>query len=107
MCGEPNQSPQPQVGICTDGGCEPKPGPGVYGVVLLHPKKHAEASGGFRLTTDNRMEMLAAVAGPEMLKQLCKVKTRQPTLSPRPSNPMGEGGHKGWSYGTDPFTPRG
>ena len=32
--------------IYTDGGCEPNPGPGGYGVVLLHPKKRAEASGG-------------------------------------------------------------
>ena len=39
----------PSVEIYTDGGCEPNPGPGGYGVVLLHPKKRAEASGGFRL----------------------------------------------------------
>ena len=39
----------PQVEIYTDGGCEPNPGPGGYGVGLLHPKKRAEASGGFRL----------------------------------------------------------
>jgi hypothetical protein len=46
----------PQVEIYTDGGCEPNPGPGGYGVVLLHPKtkQRAEASGGFRLTTNNR-----------------------------------------------------
>ena len=37
------------VGSHTDGGCEPNPGPGGYGMVLLHPKKRAEASGGFRL----------------------------------------------------------
>ena len=61
------------VEIYTDGGCEPNPGPGGYGVVLLHPKKRAEASGGFRLTTNNRMEIFAAIAGLEMLKQPCKV----------------------------------
>ena len=43
----------PHVEIYTDGGCEPNPGPGGYGVVLLHPKKRAEASGGFRLTTNS------------------------------------------------------
>jgi len=43
----------PNVEIYTDGGCEPNPGPGGYGVVLVHPKKRAEASGGFRLTTNN------------------------------------------------------
>src|SRR6266571_1899447 len=63
----------PSVEIYTDGGCEPNPGPGGYGVVLLHPRKRAEASGGFRLTTNNRMEIFAAIAGLEMLKQACKV----------------------------------
>ncbi len=33
----------PHVEINTDGGCEPNPGPGGYGVVLVHPKKRAEA----------------------------------------------------------------
>ena len=42
----------PHVEIYTDGGCEPNPGPGGYGVVLLHPERRAEASGGFRLTTN-------------------------------------------------------
>jgi len=64
---------RPLVEIYTDGGCEPNPGAGGYGVVLLHPKKRAEASGGFRLTTNNRMEIFAAIAGLEMLKQPCKV----------------------------------
>ena len=61
------------VEIYTDGGCEPNPGPGGYGVVLLHPKKRAETSGGFRKTTNNRMEIFAAIAGLEMLKQPCQV----------------------------------
>jgi RNase H-like protein len=63
----------PQVEIYTDGGCEPNPSPGGYGVVLLHPKKRAEASGGFRSTTNNRMELHAAIKGLELLKQPCKV----------------------------------
>jgi ribonuclease HI len=63
----------PSVEIYTDGGCEPNPGPGGYGVVLLHPKKRAEASGGFRKTTNNRMEIYAAIAGLNMLKQPCEV----------------------------------
>ena len=57
-----------QAEILMDGGCGPNPGPGGYGVVLLHPRKRAEASGGFRLTTNNRMEILAAIAGLDMLK---------------------------------------
>ena len=63
----------PSVEIYTDGGCDPNPGPGGYGVVLLHPKKRAEASGGFRLTTNNRMEIYAAIKGLDLLKQSCKV----------------------------------
>jgi ribonuclease HI len=63
----------PSVEIYTDGGCEPNPGLGGYGAVLIHPKKRAETSGGFRLTTNNRMEIVAAIAGLEMLKQPCKV----------------------------------
>jgi ribonuclease HI len=63
----------PIVEIYTDGGCEPNPGPGGYGVVLLHPKKRAEVSGGFRLTTNNRMEIYAAIKGLELLKSPCKV----------------------------------
>lgn len=61
------------VEIYTDGACERNPGPGGYGAVLLHPKKRAEVSGGFRKTTNNRMEIFAAVAGLELLKQPCKV----------------------------------
>jgi len=63
----------PHIEIYTDGGCEPNPGPGGYGVVLLHPKKRREDSGGFRRTTNNRMEIYAAIAGLEILKEPCKV----------------------------------
>jgi ribonuclease HI len=56
------------VEVYTDGGCEPNPGPGGYGVVLLDPKKRAEASGGFRLTTNNRMEIFAAIKGLDPLQ---------------------------------------
>ncbi len=41
--------------------------------MLVHPKKRAEVSGGFRKTTNNRMEIFAAIAGLEMLKLPCKV----------------------------------
>src|SRR5258708_39716083 len=68
-----NKIVTPQVEIYTDGACEPNPGPGGYGCVLLHPKKRAEASGGFRLTTNNRMEIYAAIKGLELLKKPCKV----------------------------------
>lgn len=41
------------------------------GAVLLHPKKRKEVIGEFRLTTNNQMEIFAAMAGLEMLKQRC------------------------------------
>jgi ribonuclease HI len=62
-----------EVVIYTDGACEPNPGKGGYGVVLLTENKRQEISGGFRLTTNNRMEIYAAVAGLEVLKYPCKV----------------------------------
>lgn len=66
---------RPLVEIYTDGGCEPNPGAGGFGAVLLHPKtrQRKEASGGFRLTTNNRMEIFAAIKGLELLKQPCRV----------------------------------
>src|SRR5437870_12840969 len=73
MNGDSTSVATPHVEIYTDGGCEPNPGLGGYGVVLLHPKKRAEASGGFRLTTNNRMEIFAAIAGLEILKEPFKV----------------------------------
>jgi ribonuclease HI len=62
-----------EVTIYTDGGCDPNPGKGGYGVILLSGKARKELSGGFRQTTNNRMEMFAAIAGLEALKFPCKV----------------------------------
>lgn len=45
-----NDTRKPHVDIFTDGGCEPNPGPGGYGVVLVHPKKRSEATGGFGIS---------------------------------------------------------
>jgi len=61
------------VEIYTDGGCEPNPGPGGFGVVLLSGKHRKELSGGFRLTTNNRMEIYAAIRGLEALSEPCRV----------------------------------
>ncbi len=63
-----------EVILYTDGGCEPNPGPGGYGVVMLFGKNRKELSGGFKLTTNNRMEIYATIAGLEALKYPCKVK---------------------------------
>jgi ribonuclease HI len=61
------------VTIYTDGGCIDNPGPGGYGVVLLYKNRRKELTGGFRRTTNNRMEILAAIAGIEALKTKCGV----------------------------------
>lgn len=61
------------VTIYTDGGCINNPGPGGYGVVLICGRHRKELSAGFRLTTNNRMEILAAIVGLEALKRPCRV----------------------------------
>lgn len=57
------------VTIYTDGACSGNPGPGGYGVVLICGSHRKEISEGFRLTTNNRMELLAAITGLEALKR--------------------------------------
>jgi ribonuclease HI len=54
-------SPEPQVLLYTDGGCINNPGPGGFGVIINQDGKRKELSGGFRLTTNNRMELTAAI----------------------------------------------
>ena len=58
-----------EVIIYTDGACSGNPGPGGYGVVLISGRHRKEISEGFRLTTNNRMELLAAIIGLEALKR--------------------------------------
>lgn len=58
-----------EVTIYTDGACSGNPGPGGYGVVLISGKHRKEISEGYRLTTNNRMELLAAITGLEALKK--------------------------------------
>ncbi len=52
----------------TDGAARGNPGPGGYGTVLISGKYRKELSEGFRLTTNNRMELLAVIVGLEVLK---------------------------------------
>jgi len=61
------------VTIYTDGACSGNPGPGGYGAVLLHKSHRKELSGGDPVTTNNRMEMLAAIIALEALKEPCQV----------------------------------
>lgn len=58
----------PQIAIYTDGAARGNPGPGGYGIVLLSGKHRKEISGGFRCTTNNRMELLATIVALEALK---------------------------------------
>ncbi len=61
------------VAIYTDGACIGNPGPGGYGVVLLFGENRKELSGGFLRTTNNRMEVLAAIEGLKLLNEKCSV----------------------------------
>ena len=58
------------VNIYTDGACSGNPGPGGYGVVLEFNGVRKELSEGFDLTTNNRMELWAVIAGLEALTRI-------------------------------------
>lgn len=62
-----------EITIHTDGACRGNPGPGGYGAVLQYKGHLKEISGGFRHTTNNRMEMLAVIESLNSLKYRCKV----------------------------------
>ncbi len=58
----------PKITIYTDGAARGNPGPGGYGVVLIAGERRKELSAGYRLTTNNRMELLAVIVALEALK---------------------------------------
>ena len=62
-----------QVVIHTDGGCHGNPGPGGWAAVLEYGKHRRELSGGVPATTNNRMELQAAIAALGALKEACEV----------------------------------
>ncbi|HVG42152.1 MAG TPA: ribonuclease HI [Chitinophagaceae bacterium] len=55
--------------LYTDGSSRGNPGPGGYGAILMSGDKRKELSGGYRRTTNNRMELMAVIAGLEALKK--------------------------------------
>lgn len=64
---------QKQVEIFTDGSCLGNPGPGGYGAILRYCQHEKVFSAGYRLTTNNRMELMAAIVALEALQEPCKV----------------------------------
>ena len=62
-----------RVEIYTDGACRGNPGPGGWGVVLRSGRHEKHLYGGERETTNNRMELMAAIQGLEALKRRCHV----------------------------------
>ncbi|MBO7397389.1 MAG: ribonuclease HI [Bacteroidales bacterium] len=59
---------RPPIYLYTDGAASGNPGPGGYGVVLRCDSREKEISGGFALTTNNRMELLAVIVGLEQIR---------------------------------------
>lgn len=62
-----------EVEIYTDGACRGNPGPGGWGAVLVYRGRERELSGGEPETTNNRMELMAAISALEALTEPCRV----------------------------------
>jgi len=62
-----------KVEIWTDGGCKGNPGPGGWGAILKYGDKVKELKGGEAHTTNNRMELMAAISALESLKRPCEI----------------------------------
>ncbi len=69
-----DDKPLPEVEIFTDGACSGNPGPGGWGAILRYGAVEKELSGGETLTTNNRMELMGAIAALEALKRPARVK---------------------------------
>ena len=63
----------PKVTIFTDGACSGNPGPGGWGAILIHGSSEKELCGGEPGTTNNRMELMAAIQALEALTRDCRV----------------------------------
>jgi ribonuclease HI len=80
------------VSIYTDGACLGNPGPGGYGIILVYGKNRKELSGGYRLTTNNRMELMAAIQSLAALTEPCQVQLYSD------SQYLVEAMEKGWAH---------
>jgi ribonuclease HI len=83
-----------EVVIYTDGACSGNPGPGGWGAVLMYGGAAKEISGGERNTTNNRMELMAAIQALEALKE--PVRVRLHTDSAYIVNCFHQGWHERW-----------
>ena len=102
VSGTPSASSSRRVAIFTDGACRGNPGPGGYGVILECGRHRKELSGGYRRTTNNRMELLAAITGLEALKAPCDVTLHsdsQYLVNAMNNNWIGGWKAKGWTRG--------
>ncbi len=68
MINEATHLPSKTIYLFTDGACSGNPGPGGYGTILRYGKLEKELSGGYKKTTNNRMELMAVIKGIEALK---------------------------------------
>lgn len=82
-----------EVMLYTDGACSGNPGPGGWGAVLVYKSVKKEMSGGEKSTTNNKMELMAAIEGLSALKEPCRV-----TLV-SDSKYLVDGMTKGWAKG--------
>ncbi|MCF6217729.1 MAG: ribonuclease HI [Gammaproteobacteria bacterium] len=62
-----------RVELFTDGACKGNPGPGGWGALLRYDNREKPLFGGEKLTTNNRMELMAAIMGLESLSEACEV----------------------------------
>ena len=69
----PKEKTKSRVEIFTDGACSGNPGPGGWGAVLRYGETEKELSGGESATTNNRMELMAAIVALESLRRPCAV----------------------------------
>ncbi|MBE7049087.1 MAG: ribonuclease HI [Ruminococcaceae bacterium] len=82
-----------KVTMYTDGACSGNPGPGGWGTILRYGSHSLELSGGYRHTTNNRMEILAVIRGLERLKEPCCVEVYSD------SKYVVDAVNQGWVYG--------
>lgn len=85
-----------QVEIFTDGSCLGNPGPGGYGAIMRYRQHEKTFSEGYFLTTNNRMELMAAIVALEALKEHCDVVLSTQPVCPPGHYPMDPQLEKAW-----------